>query len=206
MPGEGHWATALGGLALVLAASGLQAQGSGPNSVAALQPALQPVCAACHGVDGNSAIPGTPSLAGQPQVFIENQLVLIREGLRSVPAMKGLLDTARDEDLVALAKLYSELPAKALAGEVDADKVKRGAQISKAALCGSCHAPDYSGREQMPRLALQREDFLRASLKEFRDGPAAGRDTIMAATLRGMSDDQLGDLAHYFSTAGRHPK
>ena len=48
-------------------------------------------CTACHGPDGNSQIPAIPSLAGQPRVFIENQLVLIREGLRDVPAMKGML-------------------------------------------------------------------------------------------------------------------
>jgi cytochrome c553 len=173
--------------------------------------ALLPVCGACHGADGNSAIPGTPSLAGQPRVFMENQLVLIREGLRIVPAMKGLLARTRDEDLVTLAKIYAELPAKPAPGQsesgpIDADKIKRGATLSKAGLCATCHSADYTGREQMPRLAMQREDFLRASLKEFRDGPAAGRDTIMAATLRGMSDQQLNDLAHYFATAGRHPK
>ncbi len=173
--------------------------------------ALLPVCGACHGADGNSAIPGTPSLAGQPRVFIENQLVLIREGLRDVPAMKGLLERTSDEDLVALAKVYAELPAKPApgqpdSGQIDPDKIKRGAALSKASLCASCHSVDYAGREQMPRLAMQREDFLRASLKEFRDGPAAGRDTNMTATLRGMSDQQLNDLAHYFATAGRHPK
>ena len=35
-------------------------------------------CAACHGADGNSTLAGTPSLAGQPKVFLENYLVLTR--------------------------------------------------------------------------------------------------------------------------------
>lgn len=51
----------------------------------------------------------------------------------------------------------------------------------------------------MPRLSGQREDFLFSSMREFRDGNATGRDTIMAATLRGMSDEELRDLAHYFA-------
>ena len=186
------------GIAFMFAAN----SGFAQNSVQA----LQQVCGACHGADGNSAIPGTPSLAGQPKVFIENQLVLIREGLREVAPMKGMLDKVTDEELVALARRYSEMPAKPSSAEIDAAKVRRGAEISVAARCGSCHSPDYSGREQMPRLAMQREDFLLASLKEFRNGRAAGRDTLMAATLRGMNDSQLEDLAHYFATAGRHPK
>ena len=37
------------------------------------------------------------------------------------------------------------------------------------------------------------------SLKEFRDNPAPGRDTIMAATLRRMTDDDLANVAHYLA-------
>ena len=53
-------------------------------------------CAACHGADGNSQIKDFPSLAGQPRVFLENQLVMIREGMRDIPAMKGSLDGVSD--------------------------------------------------------------------------------------------------------------
>ncbi len=56
-----------------------------------------------------------------------------------------------------------------------------------------------AGREQMPRLAGQREDYLFHSMKQFRDGSATGRDTIMAASLHGMSEEDLRDLAHYLS-------
>ena len=56
-----------------------------------LSPANLALCAACHGPQGRSNNPEIPSLAGQPRIFIENQLVLIREGLREVPAMKGRL-------------------------------------------------------------------------------------------------------------------
>ena len=60
---------------------------------------------ACHGPQGNSQIPRIPSLAGQPRLFMENQLVLIREGLRDVPAMKGLLDGVTDAEIVQMAAL-----------------------------------------------------------------------------------------------------
>ena len=43
---------------------------------------------------GNSLVPSIPSIAGQPKVFLENQLVLIREGLRDVPAMKAVMGGA----------------------------------------------------------------------------------------------------------------
>jgi cytochrome c553 len=164
---------------------------------------LLPTCGACHGADGNAKIPGIPSLAGQPKIFIENQLVMIREGMREVPQMKGMLDNVKDEDFTFFAKYFSELPVIPSATQVDALKAQRGADIADRALCYSCHQKDYSGKEQMPRLAGQREDFLTANMKQFRDGQATGRDTIMTATLRGMSDAQLSDLAHYFATLGK---
>jgi cytochrome c553 len=149
---------------------------------------------------------GVPSLAGQPKVFLENQLVMIREGMREVPQMKGLLDAVKDEDFTALAKLYAALPSKPGASKPDAEKIKRGAALSKQGLCGSCHLQDYAGQQQMPRLAQQREDFLLANMQQFRDGKATGRDTMMVGVLRGMTDAQLSDLAHYFATAAAAQK
>lgn len=200
---SGRWTTralAHACLAHACLAFGLAA---GVASVQAQSHPLMPLCGACHGADGNSSMPGTPSLAGQPKLFIENQLVVIREGLREIPAMKGMLDKVKDEDFTALAKIYSELPAKPSTSALDEAKAKRGADLAKQGLCGNCHLPDYSGREQMPRLAAQREDFLFANMKQFRDGTTTGRDTMMASVLRGLSDAQLGDLAHFFSTRGR---
>ena len=66
-------------------------------------PARVAVCGACHGANGNSQLKDVPSLAGQPKVFLENQLVLIREGMRDIPQMKGLLDNVPDAELTALA-------------------------------------------------------------------------------------------------------
>jgi cytochrome c553 len=151
-------------------------------------------------------MPGAPSLAGQPKVFLENQLVMIREGMREVPQMKGMLDTVKDEDFTALAKLYAALPSKPSTTKLDAEKIKRGAALSKQGLCGSCHLQDYAGQQQMPRLAQQREDFLLANMQQFRDGKATGRDTMMTGILRGFTDAQLSDLAHYFSTSGTSEK
>lgn len=158
------------------------------------------MCMACHGPQGNSQVPTTPSLAGQPQLFIENQLVLIREGMRVVPEMKGLLDGVPDAELVALANYFAaQKPVAAATGQPDAAKVQRGQALAARALCGSCHLPDYSGRQQIPRLAGQPEAFLLQSMKQFRDHPGPGRDTIMAASLYGLKDQDLADLAHFLA-------
>ena len=186
---------ALAAAALLFLTSHATAQ-TASTPVAPPQVAL---CTACHGPNGNSQIPLTPSLAGQPKVFIENQLVLIREGLRDIPQMKGMLDTLKDPELVALATHFStQTPAKPT-GSINREVFERGKVLSAKMLCGSCHLPDYSGRQQMPRLAGQNEAFLASSMKQFRDHAGLGRDTVMSASLYGLKDNDLADLAHFLA-------
>lgn len=156
-------------------------------------------CAACHGADGNSQLPNTPSLAGQPKVFVENQLVIIREGLRDIPAMKGLLDGVSDAEITAMAVHFAKLPARNAPTPGDPALMAQGKALAEGMRCGICHLPDYRGREQMPRLAAQREDYLLYSMQQFKNNQAIGRDTIMAASLYGVSDGDLKALAHFLA-------
>ena len=156
-------------------------------------------CAACHGPNGNSQNPELPSIAGQPRVFIENQLVMIREGLRDVPPMKPVMANVDDAAVVELAKFFSSQKPAAKAGQVRQASYRAGEELSQKNLCGTCHLADYSGQNQVPRIAGQQEPFLLGTMKQFRDNPGPGRDTIMAATLRGMSDADLANLAHYLA-------
>ena len=160
-------------------------------------------CAACHGEGGVSTIAKIPSLAAQPKVFVETQLVMIREGLREIPEMKGLLEGMSDPEITALAKHYAAMPPKPRPeGRIDA-LYDKGREIAERSHCGSCHLPDYSGREQMPRLVGQREDYLLHSMQMFVENRATGRDTIMAASLYGMSGDDLKALAHFLARAAQ---
>lgn len=167
------------------------------------QPAGIEACTVCHGPGGNSPTPAIPSIAGQPQVFLENQLVLIREGLRDVPAMKAVMGGLSDGEIVALARHFSAQPVLAPPGPLQADKFRAGAEVSRRALCGTCHLPGYVGQNQVPRLAGQHEAYLAATLKMYRDNPAPGRDTAMSAVLYGLKDADLEHLAHYFAHVGK---
>jgi cytochrome c553 len=172
-----------------------------PNTATA--PASPPVklamCGVCHGANGNSAMALSPSLAGQPKVFLENTLILIREGLRQIAPMQGLLNGTSDAEIVALADHYSRQAAVAQETPRSEATFRRGEAIASRALCGTCHLPSYAGQQQMPRLAAQREDYLVHSMREFRDNKAQGRDTMMNGVLRGFSDRDIADMAHYFA-------
>jgi cytochrome c553 len=162
--------------------------------------AAQEVCTSCHGPDGNSVIDGIPSIAGQPKLFIENQLVLMREELRPAPQMLPIVKGMKDAEISRLAEHFSKLPARSMAsGAADPALMKRGAERAKALRCGVCHLSDFSGQNQIPRLAGQREEYLSDEMRAYRDNRRKGGDTIMAATLYGVSDADINALAHFLS-------
>ena len=154
-------------------------------------------CASCHGQGGNSQLANIPSLAGQPEFFLLNQLILMREGVRQVPVMAPLVKDLTDAEIEDLAKHFSSLPAKRSEERVDAALVQRGAARAADLRCASCHLPTLAGQDQMPRLAQQRIDYMVAALKSFRDNTRSGADTLMTAAIIGVSDADLEALAHY---------
>ncbi len=125
--------------------------------------------------------------------------MLIREGLRDIPQMNGMLDGLKDADLVALANYFSAQTPIRVSSPVNSVTYQRGKDTAQKMLCATCHLPDYAGRQQLPRLAGQQEEFLIYSMKQFSDHPGLGRDTIMAASLYGLKDGDLTELAHFLA-------
>jgi cytochrome c553 len=158
------------------------------------------LCAACHGEDGNSTNPQIPSIAGQPKLFVENQLILFREELRKSDQMLPVVKGLKDPEIIKLAEHFSKLSAKGMeSGAPDPRLMKIGTEKAKELRCGICHLADFSGQNQIPRLAGQREAYLAAEMRAYRDGKRTGGDTIMAAALYGVSDADVKALAHYLS-------
>jgi cytochrome c553 len=160
-------------------------------------------CLACHGADGRSRIPDTPSLGGQPSFFVVAQLFLFREGRRDNPAMIAAAKGLTNDDLTAFAERVTRLPPPPPPEEPpDPVRFARGRTLTLRHPCGVCHNPDFSGREQMPRLANQREEYLLKAMREYRSGTRLGYGGAMSQELAGLSDQDLIDLAHFLSHQG----
>lgn len=155
------------------------------------------ICAFCHGVDGNSSKPDIPSLAGQPEFFLTDQLIYMREGVRPPGAMAPFTATLDDSEIVALAKHYAALPARPSDEKVDPALARRGAALAGRLHCASCHLATLTGQEQIPRLAKQRIDYMYRTLKSYRDGRRKGGDSIMSAAVFGLSDEDILALTHF---------
>ena len=69
------------------------------------------VCAACHGMDGNSPQPDYPRLAGQYPDFMAKALRDYKSGARKNPVMQGFAAALSRQDIDNLAAYYASQPA-----------------------------------------------------------------------------------------------
>lgn len=164
----------------------------------------QEMCAACHGPAGRSEQADVPSIGAQPVLFTAIQLFLFREGRRTgTPLADAMTEVAKqlnDSDLRSFADFVATLPPPPPEdGPVDKAKFRRGMDVARARRCEVCHNPDYSGREQMARLAGQREDYLTKALADYKAGRRVGAQAAMLEAVAGLSDEQLGELAYMLS-------
>jgi cytochrome c553 len=172
----------------------------GPRAAAQTLQDKIAACTACHGETGQPSDPNIPSIGGQPKLFVMYQLFFYREGRRKSPEMNTVTQGMTDAELTAISEHVAGLPPPPAAeGAVDEARYLRGAAIAQARICATCHTPDFSGRDQMARLAGQREGYLFKSFKEYQAGTRVGTQAAMAEAVRGLDDTALGDLAYYLS-------
>ncbi len=95
----------------VLALAGLLATRAGAVDIDAIKDKLE-TCVACHGKDGVSEMEKTPSLAGEPDQFLQWQLVFFRSGTRKSDQMSPIAADLSNEDIRNLSGYFAlALPA-----------------------------------------------------------------------------------------------
>lgn len=65
-------------------------------------------CAACHGADGNSAVPTFPKLAGQNEDYLVHALKSYKNGSRKNDVMKGMAAPLSEQDIADLSAYFAK--------------------------------------------------------------------------------------------------
>lgn len=175
---------------------------------AAAGQAKSAVCAACHGVDGNSAVPNWPKIAGQHEQYLLRQLRLIKSGERPVPEMMGITPGLSDQDLQDLAAWYASQEASG--GVADEEQVEAGERLYRAGnnesgvpACMACHGPAGEGNPLAgyPALAGQHAVYTASLLKRFRSGENWGADDPASRVMNGaaaeLTDAEINAVSSY---------
>ena len=157
-------------------------------------------CFACHGEHGQSEMENTPSLGGQQAPYALIQLFMFREKLRTFEPMNDITKSFTDDDLQKFSDFIPKLPKPQPPAEVgDPARMQQGLALAQANRCNSCHNADFSGKENVPRLANQREDYLNKTLSEYKDNSRHGYDGTMADVMGSVTKEQIPELAYYIS-------
>lgn len=171
-----------------------------PAADAAAGRAKAETCAGCHGDNGISQTENIPSLAGQPDQFIQWQLVFFRAGSRKSEQMQPIVEGITNEDIRDLGAHFSSLtPPK---GPLDDDPglSKKGAEAAAGRRCASCHTDAFAGTKAVARLAGQREEYLVKALHDYKAGVRVGGGVAaMADIAYSLSEEEITALAHFLA-------
>jgi cytochrome c553 len=159
------------------------------------------LCAGCHGEGGISQTENIPSLAGQPDQFIQWQLVFFRAGSRKNEQMQPIIEQINNDDIRNLGAYFASLtPPKASAPDDNPDLSKKGAQAAVGRRCASCHTDTFAGTKAVARIAGQREEYLQKALHDYKSGVRSGGGmAAMADVAYPLSEEEIVALAHYLA-------
>ena len=158
------------------------------------------LCVGCHGENGISQMENMPSLAAQPDLFIQWQLVFFRAGTRKNEQMQPIVEQLNNDDIRNLGAYYASLPPPKPSADDDPDLSKKGAQAAAGRRCASCHTDSYAGTKAVARLAGQREEYLVKALRDYKTGVrAGGAMAAMADVAFPLSEAEIEALALYLA-------
>jgi cytochrome c553 len=158
------------------------------------------VCAACHGVDGRSAMAGIPVLAGQHSLYAITQLFLFREGRRKNEAMIAMAKQMTDADLRGFSDYIGTLPpvpAPRPDAPPDAARMTKAGALAKEYKCVFCHGAELDGGQGVPRIGGQKEDYVLGTLQGFKSGDRPGYTRAMTEALSQVPPEDLPLLAFF---------
>ena len=151
-------------------------------------------CAGCHGADGNSTIPGTPSLAGQQPHYLVAAIQEYHQGDRLKSAMKSNL---RESDKLELESMALYFAAQTPVNRGAAARGDPAAGQPLSAMCGGCHgAQGASVDAATPSLAGQDAEYLMKATKAYR---TTRKNWGMQRYVAGLGDKDIDNIVAYYT-------
>jgi len=162
-------------------------------------------CAGCHGMDGNSANPEWPKLAGQGDHYLSKQLQDFKGGVRKNATMAPMVAALGEQDMADLSAFYSSQAVQA--GSADEKLVELGQKIyrggnpaSGVSACIGCHGPSGAGNPaaSFPSLSGQHAKYVENQLNTFKSGERSNDAGKMMRTIASkMTEQEIKAVASY---------
>ncbi len=159
---------------------------------AAAGKAAAAACGGCHGEDGVSASPATPSLAGQDAQYLLAAMTAYKDGSRGNETMKGMVAALGADAMKNLAAFYA-------AQEPKAPNVRKPVSTAEwATRCDRCHGINGNSTDpRFPMLASQRVAYLQKALNEYRGHHR--KSSAMVPMAEALNESDIDNLAAYYA-------
>ena len=160
-------------------------------------------CSACHGFAGNSRSETMPILAGMNAAYLKKALQDYAAGKRVSPEMEPYSKMAIQLGVDDVAGYFAAQTKQPTPIAADPAAVTRGQAASQQ--CVICHGPAGKGdpAKNIPDLSGQPAGYLQAQMAAFKaDRRSPGDEPLkaMKALMKGIADNQIADLAAYYSS------
>jgi sulfide dehydrogenase cytochrome subunit len=161
---------------------------------------LANACAGCHGTDGASLGPATPTIGGQSKKYLIATMKAFKSGERPSLLMGQIAKGYTDEEIELLAGFFAAKPDVRASQEVDAAKMAAGEKLY-GDNCETCHREHGSVADDAGLLAGQWLAYLQYTMQDFRSGTRT-MPKKMKDKVDELDEAQIDALLHFF--AGQH--
>ena len=160
-------------------------------------------CSACHGFAGNSRSATMPILAGMNAAYMKKALQDYASGKRTSPEMEPYSKMAVHLGVDDVAGYFAAQTRQPTPIAADPAAVARGRAAAQP--CAACHGPAGKGdpTKNVPDLTGQPAGYLAAQIQAFKaDRRSPGDEALkqMKQVMKAIPDNQVGDLAAYYSS------
>jgi len=159
-------------------------------------------CADCHGLDGLSAEPGQPHLAGQRTVFLYRVLQSYQARERGNDAMTHSIGFLNEEALLAISAFYASLPPAPAQTATDPPADEDGDPFESIRddikKCVKCHGEDgNSTASGMPNLTAQDPAYFVTSMRAYVEKERNHK--LMARLVSKLDDQVIAEMGTFYA-------
>lgn len=164
-------------------------------------------CFLCHGMEGESASPVFPRLAGQHAEYLARQLADFKSGKRKSDTMKRQSEELTPAEMKALGAFFANKKATPSNRPRDIEILavgryifSQGNSFSGLPSCASCHGAKGLGTPLLPRLAGQHPRYIEDQLGQFNKRERTNDNAVMHTVASKLSELETHAVAEYIAT------
>jgi sulfide dehydrogenase cytochrome subunit len=156
-------------------------------------------CAGCHGTEGKSVGPASPSLAGYSEAYFVESMQGFKTGERPATIMNRIAKGYTDAQIEGMGAYFAGLPVYKAAQTTDPAKVKKGAKIYDKG-CAKCH--DEAGALPDDDAGILAGQWLAYMQYTMEDYLAGHREMTkkMKKQVEKLSAEEIDAVLHYFAS------